>query len=874
MSGRPSLAMLSAAPDVPESDSVDNAAGGADIYSLNVNTVFLYALEDDGTLDTASEVWKTALETAKKDGHAVACLRCLYSVENAAINLDATQEHRVCFNTFELDDRVPVEADDLWILPGPQWNRFKATVLEAAKPVRDRSTLRGLAKTLMAQATAAVADSRDGTYTVSDWAVAKLKELRAAAAGGSGAPNRNKSPVRPQPAKTPTAVGQLRADHSPRQEQAQQQPRVNGTRAAAAPDPMQQQPRVNGTRAAAAPDPTVATAEEEEVSTRWTGTVERPPLSRMAGSLRRTSSGRLALFYDKDADTAHTIFKIRTERVQDWKSFRDGIATALAIKGDVEKRREMVTIALKWVARHELLLEDPDTDFGDPDSSCYDLSPRHDLYDLFFLKYRHSSTSDPVYFNSYLDIPPKSDAELQVILAQIDVLAAVEKGELEDAEEVWKKFKDVRSTFVVVQDPKGTTASLSTVGLQRGTVVQDEKKKYYVAAGASPTALLTGTPTSDLTSNALAYRMGVAPVYTNDKAVQAFLLSHLNCFKPKPGHTLTPAWQEAATRGYIPALHLMEPSVPEVPVASRMPESVDYMNVKAAILNYNRFASACYGRNDRLTAQLLDFEQTMDQVLLDSSRRAVFIEAFSITVTDFNRDLEHTVTHCLDALPASASIIDKTRALQELQLPEFLTTFRMNLANATQRQQQDLLTKTSSLSSLPSNAGRGAKKAKAPRSVSFGKAPGQLTVETTVTANDEDNANTAEPAFKRQSMKGMMKGPQKQQTQDQWQRQQQQRQQLQFMRQLQQTTAATLKQVQASASALTTAEARRVALLQHKAAEGADVTGFGRVIDASKLGKKFAEHKPTTDKVCVFFQKGFCNRYGSCPNIHQKPDGK
>jgi hypothetical protein len=94
------------------------------------------------------------------------------------------------------------------------------------------------------------------------------------------------------------------------------------------------------------------------------------------------------------------------------------------------------------------------------------------------------------------------------------------------------------------------------------------------------------------------------------------------------------------------------------------------------------------------------------------------------------------------------------------------------------------------------------------------------------------------------------------------------------MRQLQQTTAATLKQVQASASAATTAEARRVALLQQKAAEGADVTGFGRVIDASKLGKKFAEHKPTTDKVCVFFQKGFCNRYGSCPNIHQKPDGK
>ena len=210
MGSRPSLALLAAAPDVQESDSLDDAADSASILNLNVSSVFMCAKLDDGTVDSADdEVWKTALRTAKKDGHAVACLRCLYSVENAAINLDATQEHRVCFNTFELDDRVPVEADDLWILPGPQWNRFKATVLEAAKGIQDESTLRGLAKTLMGQATAAVADSRDGNFTVSDWAVAKLKELRAAAAAdGSGAPNKNKSPVRPQPAKTPTAVGQ------------------------------------------------------------------------------------------------------------------------------------------------------------------------------------------------------------------------------------------------------------------------------------------------------------------------------------------------------------------------------------------------------------------------------------------------------------------------------------------------------------------------------------------------------------------------------------------------------------------------------------------------------------------------------------------
>ena len=52
-----------------------------------------------------------------------------------------------------------------------------------------------------------------------------------------------------------------------------------------------------------------------------------------------------------------------------------------------------------------------------------------------------------------------------------------------------------------------------------------------------------------------------------------------------------------------------------------------------AILNYNRCARACYGRKDQLTAQLLDFESTMEQILLDSSRRTVFIEAFSITVT-------------------------------------------------------------------------------------------------------------------------------------------------------------------------------------------------------------------------------------------------
>ena len=120
MGSRPSLALLAAAPDVQESDSVDDAADSASILNLNVSSVFMCAKLDDGSVDSADdEVWKTALRTAKKDGHAVACLRCLYSVENAAINLDATQEHRLCFNTFELDDRVPVEADDLWILPGP-----------------------------------------------------------------------------------------------------------------------------------------------------------------------------------------------------------------------------------------------------------------------------------------------------------------------------------------------------------------------------------------------------------------------------------------------------------------------------------------------------------------------------------------------------------------------------------------------------------------------------------------------------------------------------------------------------------------------------------------------------------------------------------
>jgi len=57
----------------------------------------------------------------------------LYGIENAAIIVDAKQDHRGCFNTFELDDRVSVTADDLWILPGARY-LFKATVLEAAKP--------------------------------------------------------------------------------------------------------------------------------------------------------------------------------------------------------------------------------------------------------------------------------------------------------------------------------------------------------------------------------------------------------------------------------------------------------------------------------------------------------------------------------------------------------------------------------------------------------------------------------------------------------------------------------------------------------------------------------------------------------------------
>jgi len=141
-------------------------------------------------------------------------------------------------------------------------------------------------------------------------------------------------------------------------------------------------------------------------------------------------------------------------------------------------------------------------------------------------------------------------------------------------------------------------------------------------------------------------------------------------------------------------------------------------------------------------------------------------------------------------------------------------------------------------------------------------------VETIVTVNDDDNADTVEPAFKRQTMKSMMTGP-----------------------------AETANPTAASAAAAATAADKT-----HAAAAaddgsnpeasasngqrgdsgrsatsrdyGADVTGFGRVVDPSKLGKKYyAEHRPTTDKVCVYFQQGYF-RQGSCPNIHQKSDGK
>ena len=42
--------------------------------------------------------------------------------------------------------------------------------------------------------------------------------------------------------------------------------------------------------------------------------------------------------------------------------------------------------------------------------------------------------------------------------------------------------------------------------------------------------------------------------------------------------------------------------------------------------------------------------------------------------------------------------------------------------------------------------------------MSFGDAPVQLTVETIVTAHDDDDADTVEPAFKQQTMKSILTG--------------------------------------------------------------------------------------------------------------------
>jgi hypothetical protein len=404
--------------------------------------------------------------------------------------------------------------------------------------------------------------------------------------------------------------------------------------------------------------------------------------------------------------------------------------------------------------------------------------------------------------------------------------------------------------YQVVADPKAATPGMNADGLPRGTVVVDDKHKQHVVAGASRAVLKTGATAATPTSLVLAHRMGIASIFSNDKAVIAFVESAVGVFRPSlRGQLVHPNLLAVVTKGFLPLLHEVSHSVPETVIASALGPTTDYLGATSGLKNYDRFAQSVFGLKDPLTVQFGELLAYWDQEMDYPEARPSLLEAYNVTVDAFNKDLICATERVMKGLGPLSSIAHQTEALQALQLSSLVVVFKSNVRDAVNRQRL-VTTGVGMMVSLPSgNAGRGA--AQPLRKVTFHD--GGLLVAAAPGGGYDDDGGVAPPPT---PPSGKRKRPALASARPQSQHQK--------LLKLHAATAKSNELVLKQLQSLSAGDPSALFGLAAKAAAGKDVSGAGR---ANGLRPQ-REHKPESAIPCSFFAAGKCTYGNKCKFVH------
>ena len=779
-----------------------------------------FALASVRTTAGESDCWTAALaKSVDRDTDTVACLQCLYDIHMSA-HVEEKDDHSQCFNLFTGDDRVDVQEADLWVLSSRDWKLFVDVVTETAKGIADERIVRALPRQLRVE----MLEACKTGLTLRQWATEQLKRLNAEA---------SKPALKPAAAAVPVSKAASRQQASapipPRD--ARVMPVAHAPAA-----PLKSTAWLPYGAAAAAVDQVVKfVASPSKANT--------PQCTALVSAGDKNATDEL-----KRSEDA-----VRQQVLQcnAWKNVNDALGAATKITDDDAARRRLVVQALNEMMRFSLLDERDDAALYGEEGLYPAGSVRTEIYDALLLKEGGNVEVDDDFYlcHEFGDIPVKSTGALLSVVTSVQQVLRMEVLILTDLQGVLKRRTDATASYQVLDDPRAATSSMDVDGMRRGTVIVDEKHKQHVVVGASRAALKTGAPTSAPTSLVLGYRLGVHALFTNEKAVVAFVEGSVGVFRPPTrGAALSPDLLSTVTKGYLPLAHQLVPSVPETVIASALAPTIDYMAVTAGFKNYVRFSEAVFGLDDQLTSQFGAFVSYWELEMETPEDRPVLLEAYNLTADGFNKDLDRLTYRAIKPLGALASIATVTDALQHLELSSFETVFKANVVDA--RQRCRLVTSGHGmLVSLPGGAaGRGAGKHQ--RTVSF--ADGGMSVLAMLSGRDEagDGTGTSPPPA---PLVGKRKRPALKQ---------QQKQQQQILK----SNAATMKSNADVMRALQTQPAANPLKLQSmasKSAAGKDISGAGRL-----TGARAKLHKPTEDKPCNYFALGTCSWGTNCKYLH------
>ena len=357
----------------------------------------------------------------------------------------------------------------------------------------------------------------------------------------------------------------------------------------------------------------------------------------------------------------------------------------------------------------------------------------------------------------------------------------------------------------------------------------------------------------------LAYRLGIAPVYSTEKSVEDWAARQLVRFAVGRAAALPTTLTAWVTQGYIPQLHMLVPKIPMIVDATTLAtHSFEYMDVVTGITDYSKYCRGTYGEEDILTQQLAGFLPTIDAYMTDSDKRPVFCEAWEETTRAINDDLERLVRTTMLALPSGSSIMQQTAAIQEVRVRTVIDEFNRQYAEAERKYRKARPTAAHfcvTLEGIPQ--------------VKEGAKPSALKATAAAAPDDDAATSKAGPSVHfNASTLSKLDG-----------------------RKPALPAAATkqLKQMSSQMTALTKAQTKTdkamvnaVALMHggtnfgkhllERAARGEDISGAARV--GQVVSDKWeVEHKPSTDTVCRFHDgtRSGCRRGNHCPNLHQAP---